>query len=218
MKIKILSLTLILAIFICAILPSCRQESPEPSATDSTSSQSSYDVVIRELEEKILELQQNHYISEAESEKQIKELKEKIEELRAKANTETAATTTAPLPDSVFIYTVTDGKAIINGFTGKDTHIVIPSQIDGFDIIGIAENAFEGYTVKSVIISNGVQFIDWFAFYNCSSLASITIPASVTKIGHSAFDGTSQAFTVYCSSGSFAQKYAQSYGIAYAVI
>ena len=218
MKIKILSLTLVLAIFICDTLPSCKHEKSEPTQTTAFSEHSSYDIIIRELEEKILELQQNQYISEAESEKQIKELKKKIEELKAKASEATAATSTTPLPDSIFVYTVTDEKAVINGFTGKDSHIVIPSRIDGFEVIGISENAFRGHTVKSVIISSGVQFIDWFAFYNCSSLSSITIPSTVTKIGHSAFEGASQAFTIYCGSGSFAQKYAQSYGIAYAVI
>lgn len=217
MKIKLLSIALILAIFICAALPSCTEEPKDNTPAVTTHIGSSYDVVIRELEEKILELQQNQYISEAESEKQIKELQDKIDALKAKAEVQTTATS-ATLPESVFIYTVTDGKALINGFTGKEAHLVIPSQIDGFEVIGIAENAFEGHTFKSVIISNGVQFIDWFAFYNCASLCSITIPASVTKIGHSAFNGTSQAFTIYCGSGSFAQKYAQSYGIAYAVI
>lgn len=218
MKIKILSLTLLIAIFICATLPSCHRRSTEPTPPDITTSPSSYDVIIRELEKKILDLQQDQYISEAESEKQIKELKQQIETLRQKESAATTASDTSGIPDSVFIYTITEGKAVINGFTGKDSHIVIPSRIDGFDVIGISENAFEGHTVKSVIVSNGVQFIDWFAFYNCSSLSSITIPSSVTKIGHSAFDGTSQSFTVYCGNDSFARKYAQSYGIAYAVI
>ncbi|MBO5415533.1 MAG: leucine-rich repeat protein [Clostridia bacterium] len=217
MKIKLLSITLILAIFICALLPSCSEAPKDSAPAITTHKESSYDVIIRELEEKILELQQNQYISEAESEKKIKELQDKIDALRAQYTT-APSSSSATLPDSVFTYTVSNGKAIISGFTGKDTHLVIPSQIDGFDVIGIAENAFEGYSLKSVIISNGVQFIDWFAFYNCTALSSITIPSSVTRIGHSAFDGASQSFTIYCGNDSFAHKYAQSYGIAYTVI
>jgi hypothetical protein len=82
----------------------------------------------------------------------------------------------------------------------------------------VSANAFEDYALKSVIISEGVEVIDWFAFYRCSSLESVTIPSSVRRIGHSAFEGCSTRFTVYCHDGSFAQSFAQSYGITYAII
>jgi hypothetical protein len=41
--------------------------------------------------------------------------------------------------------------------------------------------------MTSVIIANGVEFIDKNAFYECSSLTSITIPKSVKEIGANAF-------------------------------
>lgn len=96
--------------------------------------------------------------------------------------------------------------------------MVIPSQIDGFDVYSITSNAFEKYSFKSVIISEGVEVIDWFAFYNCKNLTSITIPSSVRRIGYSAFDGCGKNFTIYCHADSFAQSYAKSYGIPYATI
>ena len=45
--------------------------------------------------------------------------------------------------------------------------------------------------IKSAIIQNGVTDIGEYAFYDCSSLTSITIPESVTSIGSSAFSGCS---------------------------
>lgn len=215
---KTLTLSILFALIFCTVFSACSKEGTDtpdnpPAAT------SSYDLLIKELEEKILELQQNHYISEAESQKLIEELQDEIEKLRAQASaTSTTATSSTTLPRSVFIYSVENGKAIITGFTGNDEHMVIPSQIDGFDVWSIASNAFEKYSFKSVIISEGVEHIDWFAFYGCSNLTSITIPSSVKRIGYSAFDGCAKNFTIYCHSGSFAQSYAQSYGIAHAII
>ena len=215
---KTLTLSILFALIFCTVFSACSKEGTDtpdnpPAAT------SSYDLLIKELEEKILELQQNQYISEAESQKLIEELQDEIEKLRAQSSTtSTTAATSTTLPSSVFIYSVENEKAIITGFTGNDEHMVIPSQIDGFDVYGIASNAFEKYSFKSVIISEGVEHIDWFAFYGCSNLTSITIPSSVKRIGYSAFDGCAKKFTIYCHSGSFAQSYAQSYGIAYAII
>ena len=65
------------------------------------------------------------------------------------------------------------------------------------------ENNYSGVTnitIPSTILYNGetynVTSIGWFAFANCSSLTSITIPNSVTSIGSSAFQGCSSLTSI----------------------
>ena len=212
---KILFLTLAMLLLVAILLNAC-QSTPSPSPAPQTTT-SPYEALIKELEAKIIELQNDQTLSEEESRKQIAVLESKLEALRAES-TKTTTTTTTAKPRSIFIYSLTDGKAVITGYTGTDEHLVIPSEIDGLRVYSIASRAFENYSFKSVIISEGVEEIDWFAFCGCKNLESVTIPKSVRKIGHSAFEGASSRFTIYCQDSSFAKSYAQSYGISYAII
>ena len=59
---------------------------------------------------------------------------------------------------------------------------VIPASVH---IIG--NSAFQGRSLTSMNIPEGVTDINWSAFQNCSSLNSITIPSTVTGIGSYAF-------------------------------
>ena len=54
-------------------------------------------------------------------------------------------------------------------------------------------------TIKMVVIKDGVTLIGDYAFYNCSSLTSITIPNSITSIGNMAFYGCSNITKVHIS-------------------
>ena len=56
--------------------------------------------------------------------------------------------------------------------------------------LALANYVFEGCTtLESVSIPNSVTRIGEFAFRGCTTLTSITIPSSVTTIGNSAFSG-----------------------------
>lgn len=53
------------------------------------------------------------------------------------------------------------------------------------------ENGAGWSNVTKVVIENGITTIGDHAFYNCSSIESVTIPNSVTSVGNSAFDSSS---------------------------
>ena len=65
-----------------------------------------------------------------------------------------------------FAYTVLeDGTAQITDYTGSETELVIPSEIDGYTVTSIGERTL----------------------YDCASLTSVTIPSSIIDIGYQAF-------------------------------
>ncbi|MCI7094522.1 MAG: leucine-rich repeat protein, partial [Clostridiales bacterium] len=72
-------------------------------------------------------------------------------------------------------YSLLDSKYSITDYTGTDTAVVIPAVYNGYPVTGIGSSAF----------------------YNCSSLTSVTIPNSVTSIGDSAFSGCTSLTSVY---------------------
>ena len=183
--------------------------------SDSLNHEESIKTSINSLEDKIGALVAEQKSESDENRYEIEKLKLEIEKLKnEKGTADTNETEKAPTGER-FTYEVKDEGAVITGYTGKDTYIVIPSHIDGYEVVGIGESAFASSKTTSVIISEGIKYIDWFAFYTCPHLTSITIPKSVEKIGYAAFDGASPSFTVYCNKDSYAYDFVKSYGLSY---
>lgn len=83
-----------------------------------------------------------------------------------------------------------DTYAVITGYRGADTDIRIPETINGVKVAAIGDWAFRDCTsLTSITIPDSVTSIGDGAFGGCSSLTSVVIPGSVTSIGDSAFFG-----------------------------
>ena len=66
------------------------------------------------------------------------------------------------------------------GYTGSDTHVEIPETFNGKSVLGIGMDAFtNNSTLQSILIPNTVISIEDLAFRGCSSLKTLTVPASV---------------------------------------
>ena len=81
-------------------------------------------------------------------------------------------------------------KATITAYTGDETKISIPEQIDGKIVTEIDNHAFRNCSsLKNIEIPASVTAIQANAFEYCSSLTEIEIPEKVSVIGESAFRG-----------------------------
>lgn len=69
--------------------------------------------------------------------------------------------------------------------------------------------------LKQVVLNDGLETIDGFAFAGCDSLMSIEIPASVTRIGFCAFLSMPEGFTIIGEAGSYAEQYAKENNITF---
>ena len=203
------TLLIALALLSACSDPFASNSSDPPSEQTQPSSDESR---IKELEAQIVTLLQNQQISDAERKKEIAELNAEIERLK-ETQKDSLKPTEEAKPAESFKYTLENGKAIISEINASSEVVTIPSTLDGYQVSSIGSEALSSNTVKSVIISDGIEKIDWFAFRSCISLSSITIPNSVASIGYGAFDNTSKSLTIICSRDSFAHKYAQSYGL-----
>ena len=81
-----------------------------------------------------------------------------------------------------FLYRNYDDSITVFGYTGTDTNVVIPAEIDGKPVIQI-----DGpYEYRDLQFSDA--FLDYQLYtFNRSDLVSISIPATVTRIGRDAF-------------------------------
>ena len=140
-------------------------------------------------------------------------------------NTTTTTTTTkkpsstnTPEEDEIlFEYIKENGGITITRYIGKQTSVTIPNKIEQLPVVKIGENAFADTKVKSVTLPSSCEEIDWFAFYGCYALTTVYISNEVNNIGYGAFDACSKSLTIYCERNSYAQQYAQSFGIKYSV-
>ena len=84
------------------------------------------------------------------------------------------------------------GNAVITKYTGSETICHVPATLDGRTVVSIegnrSESAFEDCAnLQYVLLPDTIQSIGQFAFFKCDSLIGVSLPESLTSIGHSAF-------------------------------
>ncbi|MBQ3003248.1 MAG: leucine-rich repeat protein, partial [Clostridia bacterium] len=125
-----------------------------------------------------------------------------------------------------FCFSVKDGSVFITGYLGSVSELVIPGEIHGYPVVGIASGALSyREDIESVVLPASLRYIEGYAFEECHSLSSvvipdgvveicdcafgwcyqlteITIPASVTVLGGSVFVECNSLQNIYCEAAS----------------
>lgn len=89
----------------------------------------------------------------------------------------------------LFTYEPAEGGIAVTGIEGSNpSALLIPEEIDGEPVVGIAPWAFDGEEgVTSVVIPDTVEWIGDDAFSGCSALSSVQLPDGLREIGEEAF-------------------------------
>lgn len=190
-----------------------------------------YQKLAAELEDEILTVRTELFASRVEYEARIDDLEDQLADALAEMNQNngnsngTEAETKPPQnvgdssdpkedPHADFQFLVSDGRATLNAYIGTASSVEIPATYRGCPVVAIADRAFENKTrLQSVVLPSSVETVGWFAFSGCVALKDVTVPASVRSISYGAFLNCNAAMVIRCTSGSYAEQYAKSYGI-----
>ena len=98
-----------------------------------------------------------------------------------------SAATIYKSPDGNFEYTIgSDGNITIGSYIGKGGEAVVPSAIGGRKVTKLA-NTFNGSSVTSVTIPDGITELGEYVFSTCDNLTTVKLPSTITVIPKSAF-------------------------------
>ncbi len=93
---------------------------------------------------------------------------------------------------TIFDYSLNgENQATITGYRGTAVNVFIPETLDGYPVVGIAQNAFKNNKkIKSVSVADSVETIGNSAFYGCTALERVTLPENegFVEIQSSTFD------------------------------
>lgn len=220
--------SLLFCLALCALLTGCRSNVqtppreeqtletqasdplPEPPSDSDDARVAYYEQLVSRLQQELLDLKTELYVDRVEYESRIAEL-----EKGSEAPPVTEQTPSAPSAESQFTYLIENGGVKITGYTGTQKQVVVPSTIEGHPVVAVGDRAFMDKAIlSSVVLPDSVTSIGWFAFSGCVSLEHIFIPAGVSTISYGAFQNCRSTLAVTCAAGSYAEAYAQSYGIA----
>ena len=120
------------------------------------------------------------------------------------ADTTTIFNFSTPVTENITIYAnfidndlTISSEGVITYCDRDATNVEMPVVKNGVAITSIDDYAFNDCrSLTSITIPNSVTSIGDRAFWRCSSLTSITIPESVTSIGYHAFDGCSSLTSI----------------------
>jgi len=111
-------------------------------------------------------------------------------------------------------YTLVNTVAMLCHYKGNETELELPSELDGYTLTAVTEEAFANNTkLKSIKIADTVVNISDAAFDNCTALEYVYLGSSVAVLNVKTFDGCSALKEIEVSSAN--KNYSSSDGVLY---
>jgi len=101
-----------------------------------------------------------------------------------------------------------DGKIVIIGYEGESMDVVIPSTIDGKEVVAIGRCAFVNDDITSVVCPDTLKEIREEAFENCDCLTDIQFNDGLESVGRLAFNCASLEKVILPDSVTFVDEIA----------
>ena len=95
-----------------------------------------------------------------------------------------------------FKYKLYSSYCEIVGYSGNNTDITVPAEIENTPVTVIGENAFADSYVTSVSLPDSVTRIEKSAFFDCKSLLQIDFGKNVESVGRYAFFGCNNLISI----------------------
>lgn len=87
-----------------------------------------------------------------------------------------------------FLYEQVDNGVYISGYTGAETMLILPEEIDGQPVVGVASGAFAGNsTIVELFVPDSYKAIDEEAFAGCTALRDIYLGSGIEALNARAF-------------------------------
>ena len=95
------------------------------------------------------------------------------------------------LADKLYYTEYSDGTAVLTGYDGTLTELILPETIDGLPLVGIGNQAFANAPALTTLrCGANITWIGDEAFYGCTALTTVEMDTTVKQIGYYAFEGT----------------------------
>lgn len=96
----------------------------------------------------------------------------------------------AETTDTGFAYSLNGDNAVITGYTGTESEVIVPETIDGHTVTGIDQFAFfMNYSITGITLPATVTSIGDYAFFQCSMLREVNfLGDTLNSMGTSAFE------------------------------
>lgn len=98
-------------------------------------------------------------------------------------------------------YKAVSGGYKVKMYGGSESRVIVPAEYNGKPVLGVGEEAFAGTSVEEVHVCEGVQSLDYAAFYECKTLKKVLLPESLTRLAEGTFYGCSSLESINLPSG-----------------